>query len=178
MTGSKNPLRKPWTLPLSAPEEFICKVQAGCFQCEFDEAEGGLVDHCKDCQREIVTAAYELFTHRGYELVGARKGSNHELSAPLSDESLATIIDSPNFRDYEKVMAREILRLRAPQNRGSNLNKAIAEGLQPVKNPASDRSEPVGVLIAALEEVIRDEFALPKTRDIARIAILAAHGEA
>ena len=31
---------------------------------------------------------------------------------PLAYESLQTIIDSPNFREYEKAMAREILRLR------------------------------------------------------------------
>ncbi len=34
-------------------------------------------------------------------------------SDPLSEESLQMIVCSPNFRDYEKLMAREILKLRA-----------------------------------------------------------------
>lgn len=34
-------------------------------------------------------------------------------SNPLAETSLQTIIESPNFREYEKAMAREILRLRA-----------------------------------------------------------------
>ncbi len=66
-----SPKRKPWTLPLNDTEDFVLKVAAGCFQCEFDEAEGGLVDHCKDCQREIVTAAYALFATGNYKIIKA-----------------------------------------------------------------------------------------------------------
>ena len=62
---SKTPKRKPWTLPLNNVEEFYVKVQAGCFMCDFAEEDGGLVDHCEDCQREITTAAYALFGPHG-----------------------------------------------------------------------------------------------------------------
>ena len=33
----------------------------GCGGCDWDEAEGGLVDHCAACQRQITTIALGLF---------------------------------------------------------------------------------------------------------------------
>lgn len=78
MTDTKKPLRKPWTLPLSKPEEFEMKVAAGCPWCEFDEAEGGLFDHCKDCQQEITAAAYELFVRLRYTPRPPTEGDAHQ----------------------------------------------------------------------------------------------------
>ena len=51
--------------PPNPVEEFHLKLGAGCPYCDFDEAEGGLLDHCRDCQREIVTLAYRLFCTEG-----------------------------------------------------------------------------------------------------------------
>jgi hypothetical protein len=45
----------------------------------------------------------------------------------LDQVSLEVIVESPNFREYEKAMAAEILRLRAPQKRVANLNKGSVD---------------------------------------------------
>lgn len=37
------------------------KLRNGCGRCSFDEAEGGIVEHCNDCQRTIVMFAWTLF---------------------------------------------------------------------------------------------------------------------
>lgn len=37
------------------------KLRNGCHACEFDEAEGGIINHCADCRLWIVRIAYELF---------------------------------------------------------------------------------------------------------------------
>lgn len=41
----------------------------GCTGCEWDEAEGDLVDHCAKCQRRVTTLAYELFIGRGTPVI-------------------------------------------------------------------------------------------------------------
>lgn len=33
-------------------------LQSQCAQCEYDEAEGGFIDHCDGCCRRIVTELY------------------------------------------------------------------------------------------------------------------------
>ena len=46
--------------------QFLERLKDGCSRgCDFDEAEGGLVNHCRQCQVELVTLAYDLFVNRG-----------------------------------------------------------------------------------------------------------------
>ncbi len=57
---------------------FIERLEDGCSSCDFDEAEGGLVDHCDTCCRWLTTQAYELFVVRmdwpeGYDALRAVK---------------------------------------------------------------------------------------------------------
>lgn len=34
----------------------------GCHRgCDYDEAEGGILNHCKECQKAIVESAYTIF---------------------------------------------------------------------------------------------------------------------
>lgn len=40
----------------------------GCSGCDFDEAEGGLFDHCTKCKHQITTDAYELFVRQGVQI--------------------------------------------------------------------------------------------------------------
>lgn len=44
------------------------RLLEGCSGCEYDEAEGGLFNHCSKCQHEIVTLAYELIVKDGMQL--------------------------------------------------------------------------------------------------------------
>lgn len=45
---------------------FMDLLTIGCGTCRYDEAEGGLDDHCDKCCRKIATAAYEIFvTNKG-----------------------------------------------------------------------------------------------------------------
>lgn len=50
-------------------EGMLSLLREGCARCDFDEAEGGLVNHCRDCQRKIVTQAYEALIQKDYQLV-------------------------------------------------------------------------------------------------------------
>lgn len=36
------------------------KSLAGCRSCDYDEAEGGLVNHCDACCRRVTAAAWEF----------------------------------------------------------------------------------------------------------------------
>jgi len=40
--------------------KLIDLLENGCSGCDFDEAEGGLMNHCSDCCRKITTLAYYL----------------------------------------------------------------------------------------------------------------------
>ena len=47
------------------PRETIVAIrklleETHCSRCDFDEAEGGLVDHCDACCRQIVTKAWRI----------------------------------------------------------------------------------------------------------------------
>lgn len=43
-------------------KQFVKLLEDGCHQgCDYDEAEGGLLNHCEDCCRKITAQAYELF---------------------------------------------------------------------------------------------------------------------
>jgi NTP pyrophosphatase (non-canonical NTP hydrolase) len=47
---------------MSPREEFLRLVADGCHrQCEYDEAEGGLLDHCKSCRDKIAALAHRIF---------------------------------------------------------------------------------------------------------------------
>ena len=42
----------------------LAKIEAalqGCGQCEWDEAEGGLFNHCNACCRKVTAVAWEAF---------------------------------------------------------------------------------------------------------------------
>lgn len=39
-------------------DEALRKALEGCSGCEYDEAEGGLINHCNKCCREIAGAAW------------------------------------------------------------------------------------------------------------------------
>lgn len=39
-------------------EKELRKALAGCSRCDYDEAEGGLLDHCDKCCRNIATVAW------------------------------------------------------------------------------------------------------------------------
>ncbi len=63
---------------------FIERLEDGCSGCEFDEAEGGLVNHCDTCCRWLTTQAYELFVIRmewpeGYDAHRAVKAMKADL---------------------------------------------------------------------------------------------------
>jgi hypothetical protein len=49
---------------------------------------------------------------------------------PLSEDSLQAIICSPNFRDYEKIMARELLRLRSSE---TDLSASNVQDTEPIR---------------------------------------------
>jgi len=36
-------------------------VLDGCPRCDYDEAEGALIDHCLECRRKVTMKAWELF---------------------------------------------------------------------------------------------------------------------
>ena len=40
--------------------KFKLAVEKSCSKCTFDEAEGGLIDHCNACCRRITEAAWEF----------------------------------------------------------------------------------------------------------------------
>lgn len=40
---------------------FIERLNNGCGKCDFDEAEGGLLNHCDECCAWITAQAYDLF---------------------------------------------------------------------------------------------------------------------
>ncbi len=64
----------------------LVNLLQGCGTCVYDEAEGGLIDHCPDCMRKVTTEAYGLME------MGAFKESH--------DPSLA--IDAASFRALRK----------------------------------------------------------------------------
>lgn len=46
--------------------ELFSVLADGCHRgCDYDEAEGGLIEHCSKCQRSITVIAYELFIAPG-----------------------------------------------------------------------------------------------------------------
>lgn len=49
-------------------QRMVKRLIEGCRGCDFDEAEGGLVDHCAECKHAIVTDAYELFIRSGAQV--------------------------------------------------------------------------------------------------------------
>lgn len=62
----------------SIDDSIVALLESGCPNCEFDEAEGELVNHCAECQKAIVTDLYQLMVLEGYRLTGAR--SDDEVS--------------------------------------------------------------------------------------------------
>lgn len=48
---------------LRAVETFKAEVTNSCGACDYDEAEGGLVNHCPKCCHRIATAAW-AFVHQ------------------------------------------------------------------------------------------------------------------
>ena len=40
------------------------RLENGCHGCDFDEAEGGLMNHCDECCRWLTEHAYEMFVIR------------------------------------------------------------------------------------------------------------------
>lgn len=50
--------------------EMIDRLVDGCHRdCNYDEAEGGLVNHCDACCRKITTDLFELIVTRGHKIV-------------------------------------------------------------------------------------------------------------
>ena len=46
-------------------QKFRDLLEEGCHQgCDYDEAEGDLIDHCDACCRKITVLAYELLVIR------------------------------------------------------------------------------------------------------------------
>lgn len=45
---------------ISALSEIRGEVGSHCGECEFDEAEGGLLNHCAECRRRIVYNISEI----------------------------------------------------------------------------------------------------------------------
>jgi hypothetical protein len=39
----------------------VQRLRDGCGSCEFEEADGELIDHCEACCRAITGLAYDLF---------------------------------------------------------------------------------------------------------------------
>lgn len=48
------------TVEESKLEKLKQLLRNGCSACDFDEAEGYLLNHCDKCCREITTLAYEM----------------------------------------------------------------------------------------------------------------------
>ena len=48
---------------------FRTYLKDGCSGCEFDEAEGGLLNHCAACQLLITSLAYGIFVLERYQIV-------------------------------------------------------------------------------------------------------------
>ncbi len=57
-----------------ADQEFkaLHEVLQGCSGCTYDEAEGGLVDHCPTCQRKVTEAAW-VYVSKELEIPSPRK---------------------------------------------------------------------------------------------------------
>lgn len=47
---------------ITEPPDTIRDLLRGCGHCDYDEAEGGLVDHCDACCRKVTAACWEFFT--------------------------------------------------------------------------------------------------------------------
>lgn len=43
---------------------YLAGALGGCSSCEYDEAEGDLVNHCDKCCREVTTRAFALATRK------------------------------------------------------------------------------------------------------------------
>lgn len=63
-------------------KRFIKQLEEGCSTCEFDEAEGGLMDHCDKCCRQITTMAYEILVinMEWPELYDLTRETNHTMT--------------------------------------------------------------------------------------------------
>lgn len=60
------------------------KLEEGCSRCAFDEAEGGLFNHCAVCQHSITTMAYELIvTCKGHMSFPDETEARHLLNCDM-----------------------------------------------------------------------------------------------
>lgn len=79
--------------------------------------------HCRVCGG--AGHVYDVLGHGPWDCWDCRPKRDETAKAdPLSEDSLQAIICSPNFRDYEKVMARELLLSR---NSFDALTERVAE---------------------------------------------------
>lgn len=49
-------------------KQFVAVLLDGCGTCRFDEAEGGLEDHCDSCCRKLTALAHQLFVVGGAQI--------------------------------------------------------------------------------------------------------------
>ena len=62
IVGRLSDLRKYRNEGVSVP--IPLSLLKGCPECLYDEAEGGLVDHCPNCQRELMTQVYAAVNNK------------------------------------------------------------------------------------------------------------------
>src|SRR5688572_10948251 len=115
------------------------KAQQRCRGFSDDLDAPGLCAYCGDAREAHKSKTSQLASKHGFTLGHLHEAGGRELeyilerydsldavhrkvstaseelarSGNLNDESLQAVIDSPNFRDYEKLMARELLSRRS-----------------------------------------------------------------
>lgn len=57
---------------MASVREELRKILEGCSRCDFDEAEGELVNHCDACCRKVTR-----FCYLNFHKIGARRRRKH-----------------------------------------------------------------------------------------------------
>lgn len=83
---------------LAAGEKMRLRL-LGCSSCDYDEAEGDLLDHCASCQKKIVALAYELFAQQRYTILAPAEPGLVEALNEGARLLSAQAVDYDNGRD-------------------------------------------------------------------------------